>query len=80
MAYEDFLNEIVRFLVEHPTEIIVVQVSLLNGFCLPTVGRSTERHPPLSLWGYILVFRDEKKSMLTSQRTLASVGWRARGL
>jgi hypothetical protein len=27
MAYEDFLIEVVRFLVQHPTEIIVVQVS-----------------------------------------------------
>jgi hypothetical protein len=35
MAYEEFLNEVVRFLVEHPTEIIVVQVSHSNGLIIP---------------------------------------------
>lgn len=49
MAYEDFLNEVVRFLIEHPTEIIVVQVSPFETFCHPNVGHSTDRLSPFPL-------------------------------
>lgn len=49
MAYEEFLSEVVRFLVEHPTEIIVVQVSHSNYSSggHPNVGHCTFQMLPL---------------------------------